>query len=58
MLENLKDQLRVHVAVSVILESNHRLLNYHNILNYYVTIMFSVSTFLLSLLDFVSLGLV
>ena len=56
MLENLKDQLRVHVAVSVILESNHPLL--HNILKYYITIMFSVSTFLLSLLDFVSLGLV
>ena len=56
VLENLKDQLRVHVAVSVILESNHPLL--HNILNYYITIMFSVSTFLLSLLDFVSLGLV
>ena len=56
VLENLKDQLRVHVAVSVILESNHPLL--HNILNYYITIMFSVSTILLSLLDFVSLGLV
>ena len=56
MLAHLETHWVVHVAVLVILESNHPLL--HNILNYYITIMFSVSRFLLSLLDFVSLGLV